>query len=122
VASARQNRDVVEPVDIGAAMGDTGAVRPLPPAVERLVATLARQAPVERVWLFGSRARGDARERSDVDLAVEAPAASEREWLALCELVEEADTLLPVDLIRLEAAPLALRRRIAAEGRVLHER
>ena len=32
---------------------------------------LGRHPAVERVWLYGSRARGDNFERSDIDLAVE---------------------------------------------------
>lgn len=39
-------------------------------SIAAAVETLARNAPVERIILFGSRARGDAREDSDVDLLV----------------------------------------------------
>ena len=41
--------------------------------IEDLAGRLARHPEVERVWLFGSRARGDNFERSDIDLAIEAP-------------------------------------------------
>ena len=92
------------------------------PAVDRLVAELARHPEVVRVWLFGSRARGDHRARSDVDLAVEAPGASRRAWLDLCRLVEEAATLLRIDLVLIEDAPAALAQQIRREGRVLYER
>jgi predicted nucleotidyltransferase len=92
------------------------------PAVDRLVAELARQPEVDRVWLFGSRARGDHRARSDIDLAVEAPTASRRTWLELCRVVEEAATLLRIDLVRFEEAPPALAQQIRREGRVLYER
>ena len=92
------------------------------PAVDGLVAELARHPDVVRVWLFGSRARGDHRERSDIDLAVEAPAASRRTWLELCRAVEETETLLRIDLVRVEEAPPELARQIRREGRVLYER
>ena len=92
------------------------------PAVDRLVAEFARHPEVVRVWLFGSRARGDHRARSDIDLAVEAPGASSRAWLDLCRLVEEAATLLRIDLVRVEDAPPALAQQIRREGRVLYER
>lgn len=92
------------------------------PAVDRLVTEFARRPAVARVWLFGSRARGDHRQRSDVDLAVEAPAADRRTWLELCRLVEEADTLLRIDLVRVEEAPPPLAQQILREGRVLYER
>ena len=104
----------------------TGAVRSSQlieiPAVDRLVAELARQPEVVRVWLFGSRARGDHGAQSDIDLAVEAPTASRRTWLELCRLVEEAATLLRIDLVRVEEAPPTLAQQIRREGRVLYER
>jgi predicted nucleotidyltransferase len=38
-----------------------------------LAARLAQHPEVERIWLFGSRARRDNFERSDIDFAIEAP-------------------------------------------------
>jgi len=94
-----------------------------PAALEAIVRRVAAQPHVRRIWLFGSRARGEARERSDIDLAIEAPEAGRREWLDVCRLVEEeADTLLPIDLIRLEDVSEGLRARVRAEGQVLFER
>jgi uncharacterized protein len=40
------------------------------PLVERVVRRIARSVKPERVILFGSRAGGDAREDSDIDLVV----------------------------------------------------
>ena len=77
---------------------------------------------VERVILFGSRARGDNRVRSDIDIAVACPRASQREWLDLCDAVDDADTLLPVDLVRLDTVGEPIKSRILREGRVLYER
>lgn len=91
--------------------------------VERVVETLKSASDrVERIVLFGSRARGDNRARSDIDIAVACPRASQREWLDLCDAVDEADTLLPVDLVRLETAGEPIKSRILSEGRVLYER
>ena len=92
----------------------------LPEAIRGLVAHLGAEPSVRRVILFGSRARGDAGPRSDVDLAVEAPGLAD--WLWLADLTEQADTLLKIDLVRLEEAPTELRSRIEVEGRTLHER
>ena len=56
-------------------------------------------------------------------MAIEAPDADRREWLEVCRVVEEdADTLLPIDLIRLEDVSEDLRARVLAEGQVLFER
>ena len=91
-------------------------------AIEKLVERFAAQPHVRRVWLFGSRARGDANERSDIDLAVEAPEADEREWLEMAGWIEDVDTLLPIDLVRLDDAAEGLRQQVRKEGRVIFER
>ena len=60
--------------------------------------------------------RGDPRERSDVDLAVDAPSLSPADWRRLRADAGEARTLYRVDLARLDRAPDGLRRRVEAEG------
>ncbi|MBM7455268.1 putative nucleotidyltransferase [Oceanisphaera litoralis] len=79
---------------------------------------------VQAIWLFGSRARGDHRERSDIDLAISCPNASEADWLQLLEIVAQADTLLGIDCIWLEREPeqSALRAAIERDKEVLYER
>ena len=57
---------------------------------------------VQRVLLFGSRAKGYAEERADIDLAIDCPGASEAEWLQLLDLIEEAEMLIPIDCVRLD--------------------
>ena len=55
-------------------------------------AALMGQCPhwpsLQRVWLFGSRARGDHRPRSDIDLAFERDALA-LDWYAITEWLEE---------------------------------
>lgn len=88
-----------------------------------LAARLAAHDAVERVWLFGSRARGDSFERSDIDLAIEAPAMDRYDWLRLkLGFGEEAPTLLLIDLVRWEEAPEHLREQIRDEGIIVYER
>ena len=88
----------------------------IPDSVRPLIARLAAAPGVERVILFGSRARGDHRERSDVDLAVDAPGVSRADWVRLWADAEEAETLYSVDLLRLDEVPDRLRQRIEDEG------
>src|SRR5437588_13014574 len=57
---------------------------------------------VDAVYLFGSRARGENAPRADIDLAVVAPRADERGWDAVMDIVEDADTLLRIDCVRLD--------------------
>ena len=89
---------------------------------DHLVGLLSARPEVEQVILFGSRARGDAEERSDIDLAIVAPAALPRQWLDIAFLLEQADTLLPIDVVRWEEAAAPLREKILAEGEILYER
>lgn len=72
---------------------------------------------VEAIYLFGSRARGTQRERSDIDLAIVCPMAGVRDWQTALDIVEDADTLLHVDCLRLDAKPAhsALRQQIEQE-------
>ncbi len=79
----------------------------VPQGIARLVSRLSAEPSVRRVILFGSRGRGDAGPRADVDLAVEAPGATRRDWLRLVEMAEQAESLLPIDLVRVEEAPRA---------------
>jgi uncharacterized protein len=91
--------------------------------IEDLAGRLARHPAVERVWLFGSRARGDNFERSDIDLAIEAPAMSQDDWSRTkLDFEDEAPTLLLIDLVRLEDAPELLREQIRGEGIIVYER
>jgi predicted nucleotidyltransferase len=91
--------------------------------IEDLARRLARHPAVARVWLFGSRARRDNFERSDVDLAIEAPAMPPRDWLRIkLDFQDEAPTLLLIDLVRFEEAPEHLREQILDEGIVVYER
>ena len=81
-------------------------------------ARLAAQYGAARVVLFGSRARGDFRPQSDVDLAIWGMPQERRApfWSA----VEELDTLLRFDLVHIdpETSP-ALLQNIEKDGVVL---
>jgi len=83
---------------------------------------LARIECVRRAVLFGSRARGDNRERSDIDVAIEAPEATAGEWSDIVETVDSAPTLLRLDVVRLERTPAALRKEIERDGKEIYSR
>lgn len=71
---------------------------------------------VEGVYLFGSRARGDNRSRSDIDLAISCPKATKGDWKKVQNIIEDADTLLEVDYVRIEDVNPALTMEIQGEG------
>jgi predicted nucleotidyltransferase len=58
---------------------------------------------VEEIYLTSSRARGDHDERSDVDLAIACPLATDADWETILRTARYNDeTLLRIDAIRLD--------------------
>lgn len=57
---------------------------------------------IEKIYLYGSRARGDHKSRSDIDLAIFCPQASDDDWYLVLDLVDQADTLLKIDCVRFD--------------------
>lgn len=62
------------------------------------VADLCRQFQAKKVILYGSRAKGTARERSDIDIAV----SGVDNFELLVEKVEELPTLYSVDMVNMD--------------------
>jgi len=83
------------------------------------IIALAKAYDVDKVILFGSRARGDNRERSDIDLAI-----SGGNYVEFSLAVEEkTPTLLMFDIICLDKSLSAeLREAIAKDGVLLYEK
>lgn len=77
---------------------------------------------VDKIVLFGSRARKDNAARADIDLAIICPKASERDWINLLTIIENADTLLKIDCVRLDRLPenSPLKGNIKKEGKVIY--
>ena len=55
---------------------------------------------IDEIWLFGSRARGDNNERSDIDIAIICPNSNDSDWAEVLNIIENADTLLKIDCVR----------------------
>lgn len=62
------------------------------------VAELCRRYDAKKVILYGSRAKGTALERSDIDVAV----SGVKDFDALSDEVEDLPTLYSVDLLNLD--------------------
>lgn len=77
---------------------------------------------VEEIWLFGSRARGDHQERSDIDLAIICPNATDSDWSKIMDIIEDADTLLKIDCVRFDKVGDDLSENILNCKKVLYEK
>lgn len=81
---------------------------------------IAKQHQVQKIVLFGSRARGDHREKSDIDLAIYGCP----DFLELSnQLEEELWSLLQLDLIDMNGMPVSkeLIDEIERDGVILYE-
>ena len=84
--------------------------------VRRVVLGKLGELPA-RIFLFGSRARGDARRASDIDIALESAAPLPIELLAeIRDALEDSRVLPRVDVVDLMRASAELRRRVHEEG------
>ena len=89
------------------------------PKVITEIRNFAKLYEVRKVILFGSRARGDFRRTSDIDLAV---SGGDFNRFAL-DVDEETSTLLEYDIVNLDAEMQdELRESIKKEGRILYEK
>lgn len=81
------------------------------------IVQFAKKCELSRVVLFGSRARGTNRERSDVDLAVTGKNVSDFQFM----LEDEADSLLSFDVVDMETiVSQKLKQNIEREGVCLY--
>lgn len=74
---------------------------------------------IEKIILFGSRARGTQQSRSDIDLAIVCPLATKDQWREVLEIIDEADTLLLIDCVRFDSTDDEFKKRILKDGVIL---
>ena len=95
-------------------IGKTG----IKPMVIEEICDFAQKYHIKKVILFGSRARGDFKEKSDIDLAVQGG-----DFIRfMLDVNEETSTLLSFDIINLdEKIQSELRESIKKEGKIIYE-
>lgn len=89
-------------------------------AKEAICAIASETLPNASLVLFGSRARGEARRRSDFDLAVlPREGFTSRELIRFIEALEMSPKIIyPLDIVDTGTASAALMAKIQTEGRV----
>lgn len=93
--------------------------------IDLLTEKISAFPAVEKVILFGSRARGDHGQYSDIDIAVSGDIDA-KTWSHIRRLADVEDntikTLLKIDIVRLERAGEDLQKSVRQEGKTLYER
>ncbi len=87
----------------------------------KTIIRICREHDVSRIGVFGSLARGEARENSDIDLLVEF--SKRKSLLAMVALERQLSTTLgrKIDLLTEAAISPGLRDRIRQETRTIYE-
>lgn len=86
------------------------------------IAKVARQFNVDRVLLYGSRARGDHSQVSDYDVAIFGEHLSATDKVLLSHAIDEIRTLKKIDLVFMaDNRDDDFAQRILAEGVIIYE-
>lgn len=86
-----------------------------------LAAVFARHPAIERVLIFGSRAKGTAQAASDIDLAVLAPTLSDGEFNTLWNTLDALPLVFKLDVLHWDRLDKpALKQKILDEGRLFY--
>ena len=93
----------------------------LPEHLAKIIQLAIEKLAPTRIWIFGSRARGDARATSDFDLAFEFSNGKEQEWTQLyLSILEDPPSLHKYDLIDFNRANKKLQDIIQQEGILIY--
>ena len=92
--------------------------------IRQIRAIARRYPPIDRILLFGSRARGDHRPKSDVDIAVFASAMPASDWREFCDAIHGSiRTLLEFDIVRVDDCTESFfLHNITTDGVVIYEK
>lgn len=100
-------------------MGELAEKMGIKPIVMQEIIQIAKDNNVEKLIIYGSRARGDFKERSDIDLAFYGGDSSQ----FILTVDEDTSTLLKFDVVDLRKPVQAeLLESIEKEGIVLYEK
>lgn len=96
-------------------------ISPLPQTVIQFLVELSEYNQVERLIVFGSRANNDYESVSDIDLAVDAPLLTKKQWLDIKELAYyDVKTLLQISVVHFNKNPKKLQKHILTTGKLIY--
>jgi predicted nucleotidyltransferase len=71
--------------------------------IQSILATSLSHPKVQRVILYGSRARGDYHQGSDIDIAIDAPDMNHKEFVLLWNELDDLPIIYPMDIVHIQA-------------------
>lgn len=88
--------------------------------INTLEGVFSQYPEIERVLIFGSRANGNFKDGSDIDLAILAPTLSDSRFAQLWNQLDELPIVFKMDILHWDRlANQHLRTKVLDEGRVL---
>ena len=85
-----------------------------------LRAEVRRFPEVRAAYLYGSRARGDYKPQSDIDIAIDAPSMTQQSFAQLWSAIDALPIAFPLDCVWLQALPESrLKVQVERDGMVL---
>ena len=89
----------------------------------RLAEIFQKNSTIEKAILFGSRARGDHKKTSDIDIAVFSKDMSSKDFNLLIDEINQINTALSFDIIHYERLNKEnLKNDILKDGVIIYER
>ncbi len=89
----------------------------------RLAEIFQKNSTIEKAILFGSRARGDHKKTSDIDIAVFSKDMSSKDFNLLIDEINQINTALSFDIIHYERLNKeVLKNDILRDGVIIYER
>lgn len=88
--------------------------------LDQLILVFKKYPEIQSVMIYGSRAKGNFREGSDIDLAVFGPQLTPTSFVRLCSELEDLPIIFKIDCVHFESLkrPI-LKEKIHQEGRLI---
>lgn len=91
-----------------------------PETQHKIIALIKALMPDVKIWLYGSRARGDFSEHSDIDIALEAPTTLDFFKLAeLQDVLRATDISDKIDLVDINSVDDSMFKKSVLKDRIL---
>ena len=90
-------------------------------AIKEIVVPLAKKYDLERIFLFGSYARGEATDKSDIDFRIDKGSMKGLQFCGFYTDMEDA-LRIPIDILTTQQLPRKFLKSISNEEILLYER